>query len=270
MPITVVPATRYSCEQLAAMLGDCFEGYSIPVSLPVPVFAQRFGAEGLSLVDSCVWMDGDNPVAVAIITRRGASSRLAAFAIRPAYRGKGLGKKLLAPLMAALGNEGVEDMWLEVISDNQPGVALYKSLGFTLTQGVFGYQGMQPGQVTARSLQETAVMPLVRTLMSASTERLPWLMDPATFITLPCRAFVHQQAYAVVSFLANKPQLRMLYVAPEWRQRGQGREMLRALNQQFPALATVVSVPESFATLFASAGYMTMPVSQYEMRAVLR
>ncbi|EHM51362.1 GNAT family N-acetyltransferase [Yokenella regensburgei] len=269
MPFRAVPATQFSSEQLTAMLGKCFEGYSQPFSLPVDVFAQRFAAEGLSLVDSCVWMEGDDLVAVALIARRGQSARLAAFAIRPAWRGKGIGRKLLAQLMDSLGAKGFQEIWLEVIQDNHPGVALYQSLGFAITQKLCGYQGMQPGKITERALQETAVMPLLRRAMVEQAQGTPWLMDPASLMMLPCRAFIHQQAFAVVSMLTEKPQLRMIYVAPEKRHHGQGREILRALNQQFPGLATVVSVPEPLTTLFASAGYMTMAVQQFEMRAAL-
>ncbi len=43
----------------------------------------------MSLVDSRVWLAGDEPAAIAIVARRGSAARLAAFALRPAWRGKG-------------------------------------------------------------------------------------------------------------------------------------------------------------------------------------
>jgi GNAT superfamily N-acetyltransferase len=96
------PATGFSSEQLSTILSDCFEDYLVPVSLPVAVFVQRFGSEGLSLLDSCVWLDGETPAAIAIVARRGDEARLAAFAVRPAWRGKGMGRRLMTPLMASL------------------------------------------------------------------------------------------------------------------------------------------------------------------------
>jgi ribosomal protein S18 acetylase RimI-like enzyme len=65
----------------------------------------------------------------ALITRRGESARLAAFALRPAYRGNGVSKRL-APLNCRLKAKGVRQMWLEVIADNQAGIGLYRSVGF--------------------------------------------------------------------------------------------------------------------------------------------
>ena len=78
MNLTPISALHYSSEQLSDFLGECFEGYSIPVSLSSERFAQRFGAEDISLSDSCVWLNGEMLVAVAIITRRAETARLAA------------------------------------------------------------------------------------------------------------------------------------------------------------------------------------------------
>ena len=99
---------------------------------------------------------------------------------------------------------------------------------------------------------------------------LPWQLDPLCVITLPCRAFEYRKhAYAAISTLMDAPQLRFLYVEPEYRHKGFAREMLITLNHHFPGLTTSVAVPESFTPLFSSAGYCTMNISQIEMRAML-
>ena len=77
MELTAVPATQFSIEQLTTILNDCFEDYLVPVTLSVEVFVQRFSAEGLSLLDSRVWLDGDVPAAMAVVVRRGDEARLA-------------------------------------------------------------------------------------------------------------------------------------------------------------------------------------------------
>ena len=73
MNLTAVSALHYSSEQLSAFLGECFEGYRIPISLTPERFALRFGAEDISLTDSCVWWEGEKLVAIALITRRAES-----------------------------------------------------------------------------------------------------------------------------------------------------------------------------------------------------
>lgn len=270
MHLIAVPALHYSCEQLAAIVGDCFEGYSVPFSLPPAVFAQRFIAEGLSLVDSCVWLANETPAAVALITRRGVSARLAAFAIRPAYRAKGQGKRLLAPLMAALRERGVVNMQLEVIQENHPAVTLYRNLGFVMTQELYGFQGAADASVQSVALQALDPLEVVRKATGESNAMLSWLVDPLSSVSLPALAFEYRKhAYAVLATHMEKPQLRFIYVEPEYRRKGFASELLRALNQRFPGLSTSVVVPARFTPLFTRAGYLLMPISQYEMKADL-
>lgn len=45
MNLTAISALHYSSEQLSEFLGECFEGYIIPFSLPPERFAQRFGVK---------------------------------------------------------------------------------------------------------------------------------------------------------------------------------------------------------------------------------
>lgn len=270
MNLTAISALHYSSEQLSAILGECFEGYRVPFSLPPERFALRFGAEDISLPDSCVWLNEDVPVAVAIIARRAESARIAAFALRPAWRGMGMGKKLLEPLVQGLRTKGVRQMWLEVITDNEAGVGLYRSLGFELRQVLRGYQGDAYSGVGDNLLREVNPLELVWRAAAEVKSTLPWQLDPLSIITLPCRVFEYRKhAYAAVSTLMDTPQLRFVYVEPEYRRKGFAREMLMTLNHHFPGLTTSVAVPESFTPLFIAAGYTTMDISQFEMRAQL-
>ncbi|MFN4497945.1 GNAT family N-acetyltransferase [Klebsiella grimontii] len=270
MELTAVPATQFSIEQLTTILCDCFEDYLVPVTLSVEVFVQRFSAEGLSLLDSRVWLDGDVPAAMAVVARRGDEARLAAFAVRPAYRGKGVGRRLMTPLIDALRAQGVRRMWLEVIRDNHAAVALYQSLGFEVRHGLCGYLSTQAASGESSVLQEYDVLALTRRAGAEINGQLPWLMDPLTFSTLPCRALsLHQQAFAVLATLSSRPQLQFLWVDPAARGRELGQEMLRALAQRFPGLGTSVTIPERFTPLFHAAGYTPMALKQYEMSAAL-
>ncbi|EPP1403737.1 GNAT family N-acetyltransferase [Klebsiella oxytoca] len=270
MELTAVSATQFSVAQLTTILSDCFEDYLVPITLSVEVFVQRFSAEGLSLLDSCVWLDGDVPAAMAVVARRGDEARLAAFAMRPAYRGKGVGRRLMGSLLDALREQGVRRMWLEVIRDNHAAVALYHSLGFEVRHGLCGYLSAQTASEESSVLQEYDVLALTRRAGAELNGQLPWLMDPLTFTTLPCRALsLHQQAFAVLATLSSRPQLQFLWVEPAARGRGLGREMLMALARQFPGLGTSVTIPERFTPLFQTAGYTPGVLKQYEMSATL-
>ena len=266
MELTAVPATQFSSVQLTDILNACFADYLVPVTQSVEGFVQRFSAEGMSLIDSRVWLAGDEPAAIAIVARRGNMARLAAFALRPAWRGKGLGRKLMQELLTFLQQQEIETVSLEVIRDNHAAVALYQSLGFTRRYGLCGYLSAEPLAAAPGVLQPYPILALLRRAVEESNSQLPWLMDPLTFATLPCRVVtLEQRAFAVLSTSGSRPVLQFLWVEPAARRQGLAQALLMALAQQFPGIGTSVTVPETFTPLFAAAGYSPLSLQQYEM-----
>ncbi|HDG7813712.1 TPA: GNAT family N-acetyltransferase [Klebsiella quasipneumoniae] len=266
MELTAVPATQFSSVQLTDILNACFEAYLVPVTQSVEGFVQRFSAEGMSLIDSRVWLAGDEPAAIAIVARRGNMARLAAFALRPAWRGKGLGRKLMQELLTFLQQQEIETVSLEVIRHNHAAVALYQSLGFTRRYGLCGYLSAEPLAAAPGVLQPYPILALLRRAVEESNSQLPWLMDPLTFTTLPCRVVtLEQRAFAVLSTSGSRPVLQFLWVEPAARRQGLAQALLMALAQQFPGIGTSVTVPETFTPLFAAAGYAPLSLQQYEM-----
>jgi hypothetical protein len=173
---------------VSTILSDCFEDYLVPVTLPVEVFVQRFSAEGLSLLDSCVWLDGGTPAAIAIVARRGDEAETGG--VRGA---SGLARQRHGPSAddAAHGlaaEQGVRRMWLEVIRENYAAVALYQSLGFVVHHGLCGF--VSTGRRIPRRRWKRGMCSLLRRAGAEINGRLPWLMDPLTFATLPCRALL--------------------------------------------------------------------------------
>ncbi|BBR07203.1 N-acetyltransferase GCN5 [Klebsiella quasipneumoniae] len=252
--------------QLTDILNACFADYLVPVTQSVEGFVQRFSAEGMSLIDSRVWLAGDEPAAIAIVARRGNMARLAAFALRPAWRGKGLARKLMQELLMLLQQQEIEAVSLEVIRDNHVAVALYQSLGFTRRHGLCGYLSAEPQAAAPGVLQPYPTLALLRRAVEESNSQLPWLMDPLTFATLPCRVVtLEQRAFAVLGTSGSRPVLQFLWVEPAARRQGLARALLMALAQQFPGIGTSVTVPETFTPLFAAAGYSPLSLQQYEM-----
>ncbi|ELY4125796.1 GNAT family N-acetyltransferase [Cronobacter malonaticus] len=261
------PALHWSSEALASMLCRCFDGYLVPFQLDGAAFAYRFGAENVCLNASRIWLAGETVVALALVARRGWRSRLAAFAIHPDWRGKGVGKTLMTQLLDEAHERGEKSMTLEVIVGNDAGQALYERVGFTCEKTLVGFQAHSP----AAFVNTQALMPCdphdIAQRMAAQVEDLPWLMAPETAQALPGMGFsLDDKAFAIIATGFAQPQLRALWVAPQARREGRARQLLSLLHERFAGLMTPVAVDQRLAPLFEQSGFRIQPVRQYEMR----
>ena len=66
----------------------------------------------------------------------GPEAEVHTLAVDPAYQGRGIGRELLRALLALAGNATV---FLEVRTDNEPAIALYRSEGFSVMGTRRGY-----------------------------------------------------------------------------------------------------------------------------------
>lgn len=260
-------AAHWNSHQLAGILSHCFEGYLVPFTLDGETFASRFAAEDISLNHSRVWTLNGEPKALAIITRRGQSCRLAAFAIRPELRGQGVGKRFMQQLIDEARARGDRNMWLEVIVGNDCGIALYERMGFVHQQTLVGFNAVSSELFTQTGeLQEIDPMVMAKTMMTDASLRLPWLSAPETLYKLEGKAFVlNDVAYAMLAISPQGFRVRMLYVDPTARGQGQAIKLLTLLRERFGGLYTATAIPEPIAPVFLRSGYSQDPITQYEM-----
>lgn len=267
-------ALRYSSDELAQILCHCFENYIVRFVIDGETFARRFGAEDLSLNDSIVVIHQQQPVALALISRRGLHSRISALSIRPEMRGKGLGKALMKRLVADAHQRGDRQFSLEVIEGNEPALALYHQAGLQIVRTLTGHQAEMPVLAEVAQLQEIDPLFVSHRLIAEGATDLPWLIAPESLFKLPGKphAFsLGHQAYAVVQLGADKCFLRMIYVPPQHRSQGHARTMLAALQAKFAPLPLVanVYVPEVAAPFFDRLGWQQDALRQFEMTMTL-
>lgn len=268
--LTSTTAAHWNSYQLAAILTSCFEGYLTPFTIQGDAFTARFAAEDVSLNDSIVWLKEGQPVALALIARRGQTSRLAAFAIRPALRGQGLGKRCIQQLIDAARARGDKTFSLEVIAGNTGGIALYQRMGFTIQQPLLGFHAsISPATKPVGELIEIDPLLMARKMMTDVHHQLPWLSAAETLYKLSGTAYViNDVAYGMV--IPGEPtKLRMLYVEPEARRRGEAKNLLMSLREKFGSLSTAAAIPGSLSSLFLGSGFSEEPIKQYEMSQLL-
>ncbi len=269
------PALAFTTDALAAIMTACFEGYVVPMTMTGEAFNGRFRRENLDLQASRVFVDGERPVAIVLVVRRGWTARIGAMGIVTDFRGKGLGRSALLSVMGALRELGDRRLLLEVIASNEPAVRLYKSLGFKIRRNLVGYRrlagSVPPADVA--DLVEIDPLTVARVVASEGAPDLPWFMAPETLAacTAPARGLaLADDAFAIVEPTPqpNLLSLRTLVVPRHARGRGAGRRMIASIAAAHPQQDIVISAnfPEELAAGFiARMGFEQTPISQFEM-----
>lgn len=107
----------------------CFEPKGACLGLP-PRKEPQFWLENLSVFPNFVVVAGDRIVAHAALCDNGESGEVAVF-VHQDYRGKKLGKRLLAALVEEARRKGLKKIWGTTELDNVPMLRLAHSLGFS-------------------------------------------------------------------------------------------------------------------------------------------
>jgi GNAT superfamily N-acetyltransferase len=269
------PALAFTTSALAEIMTACFEGYVVPQAINAEMFNARFRRETLDLRASRVFMEGDHPVVLILVARRGWTARIAAMGIVPSHRARGLGRVALGEVIDDLRRLGDRRLLLEVIDTNEPAVRLYSGLGFEARRRLIGYRrpsaAGKPSPVA--NLVEVDPLWIARRVAEEGTADLPWFLAPETLAAMaaPARGLaLAGEAFAIVE-PAPQPAglaLRTLLVSRAARGRGLGGAMISALAAAYPEqdLLMTANVPEELAPAFmVRMGFERTPISQFEM-----
>ncbi len=257
--------------RLAESFAAAFEAYFVPVSADVVSFAARLRAEHVDLAASLIAWEGDVPVGLALVARRGGTARIAAMGVVPAARKRGLGRVLLDGAIGQARARGERRIVLEVIEQNVAARALYERSGFTMTRRLVGFRASPPSNEPENStLEERPLDELVRTYLAHADPDLPWQLAPATIAAAapPARAFALGPALALVELVPAAAMVRALVVPPCARRKGHATRLIRALRARFAdrEVRVVSIVPEgALGELAARAGAELDPVAQLEL-----
>ena len=127
--LRLVSATSLDPGDLVRVFNLGFSDYLLALQLDESEMADHIANNDIDLVCSRVAVDVD-PVAFALVGRRGTEAWIGGMGTSPAYRRIGLGARTLAAAIDAAAASGVEAVWLEVLTGNAPAIALYEHLGF--------------------------------------------------------------------------------------------------------------------------------------------
>lgn len=264
------PASEFTLPQLADLMTRSFEGYLVPININESALLTMLKRDSIELNSSHVMMQNDEPVGIALIARRGWTSRLAAMGILPQARNQSLGSQTMHKLIEEAQARQDKEMLLEVIEQNTAGVKLYEKVGFKKVRRLVGYKIENPQAKSNEELKEIDIRELARLVTYHGLKDLPWQLSGTTIMqhTPPARAFKLNDAYCLISNPdANDIVIWSVLVKARSRGAGLSNVIIKTLFKKFqnkiwhvPAL-----FPEEMSFIFEQAGMQRENISQWQM-----
>lgn len=129
-PPTFTSATQFSKARLALLLSQVYVDYFLPVWMDAGRFSQMCDLEDVDLPHSIIALIMEEPVGLALLSRRGARGWISGVGVLPLYRRQGIARRMIQAMQKQAYDLRLETLTLEVLAQNEAGLALYQQLGF--------------------------------------------------------------------------------------------------------------------------------------------
>lgn len=274
----------HGLDDAAATLDRGFSDYVVKIPFTATTLLHAMRQDSVDPAASVVVLEDGAAVAVALVARRGWTSRLAGMAIVPEARGRGAGTWCVERLLEAARARGERAMVLEVIESNAPAVKLYRRNGFETRHRLVSFThpaaaaavtapavaASTPAAGEAEALHVTDVREVARALVAFGPDDLPWQVSGETLGQTgpPGAGYRLDDAWAAISDPAAATiVVRAIVTRPEARRRGHAARLLAALTTRHPGRTWRVPAlcPEPAAPLFDRAGWTRDALSQLLM-----
>lgn len=274
MDFRTAPASIYTIPDLVDILNRGFENYVIPITLDVNAFLNMIRKDGIDLGISRVLLADGEAAGIALLARRGWTSRLTAMGISQPLRGFGAGSWLMEAIIQEACQRGEREMVLEVIVQNEPAVHLYEKCGFEIVRRLISMIRRDATENQTRALVEMDIREASRFLSQYGLSNLPWQLSSESLAQLnpPSRAYASDGAYVVISNPdGNDIAIWSLFVEPDKRGKGLGTQMLKAVIHQHPNKTWRIPalLPEELGKVYERAGFTREELSQWQMKLTL-
>lgn len=286
-PLTLQPAATFSHRRLTELLNQAYAGYFIPVQFDATQLAMMCDDMDVDLARSIVAVvegvpagaPAGMPVGMALLSVRGSEGWVSAVGVCPAWQRRGVGRTILQRIQRDARETGLDVLRLEVLEQNQAGVGLYRSLGFSITRDLLvlkrapGFDlpeplhRLDPRLVRPQKLLKSYaefhdVDPSWQRRLRSLQKRAPRIQGQALFHDGRLAGYVLFQTQTEVILVLD------LAVDPEMPDRvGMARRLLFSLHAERPALGGyIINVPaeDPLLSAFTDLGYRVWQC-QHEM-----
>jgi GNAT superfamily N-acetyltransferase len=262
--------------QGARILNQAFADYVVTIPFNEASLRSAERMDDVRLALSPVVLLGGEPVGAALIARRGRESRVAGMGLLPAARRKGVGRLLMAHLLAAARARRERRIVLEVIGQNTAALRLYESVGFARRRRLVGFAGAAPtGLAADPGLTEVPVQVVAAAIARAPAVDWPWQISAETIARLPAPAIGYTLDGAATSVLnpaGPVASFRGLVVEGDERREERVTRLLRAVMARHAAVTEwrmSALLPEECAGGLEAAGLARTELYQWQMECPL-
>jgi ribosomal protein S18 acetylase RimI-like enzyme len=272
MNLELRPLYDFGIENAVDLMNRGFADYFVPIQLTPAAFLHMIRVDSLDLGCCRLIQRDDQPVGLALIARRGWSSRLATMCLIPDARNNKIGSWCVEQLLQEAKARNDRVMTLEVIETNIPAVRLYQKQGFVTIRRLASYTGKFSETKVESSLEEIDIREVANRVSAHGLDDLAWQIAGESLAQLspPNKAYKLNSAYAVISNpSAVQVAFRSVIVEPQARKQGAAKKLIQAIIAQHPNKEWKVPAlcPEEVGGLFERVGFIPDKFSQLQMIA---
>ena len=259
MSVELVPSSRYSHAELAALFTASFEGYALPMEIDEATFSRMAWLFDFDLDASRVAVRDGREIGLVNLGIRGRGGWIGGMGVVPDERRRGVGRLLMEGAHDEARARGLDDVVLEVIDSNAPAIDLYAKLGYQPLRDLDVWSlDTEPAPTAAREVPAAEAHGSVRELRRAPE---PWQRSDTVVERLlaaePLRGLATDGGAAVVRVAAHGAIVEQLRRATRRRRGSCWRPRSRSAGRCGSRTSRTATRPETPSP--SSAGSSTEP-----------
>ncbi|MFN2202949.1 MAG: GNAT family N-acetyltransferase [Caldilineaceae bacterium] len=255
LSVDLVPATALSYDRLTLLINQAYLNYYLPIWIDAAHFARMCVVEDIDLRKSVVAISDDTPVAIALLSLRGDAGWLSGVGVLAPWRRRGIARRIVEHIQTTAKAEALRTLHLEVLVQNEGGLALYQQLDFCWERDLLVLT-LEPGTFDPLPLP-SGIAPASPSVILSSyaafhETRMPWQRQLASLLHRQdeLRVLALWEASRMVGYVLYQLQqgshvVADLAVDPEYPRRLQAaRTLLTAMHSARPDIGgSTINLP---------------------------
>lgn len=270
-------ASSASSEMRARCLNAAYVDYFVPLHVTADQLARMDQLYDVNLDASVIAMSAGRPVGMSLLSVRSGRGWISAVGTVPEHRRRGIARSMLQVLLQNAHQLALDELSLEVISENTAASALYAQLGFVKARELLTWRlgaDADALPIPAELLSEADPAALLQDFETWHRERPSWQREVATLQRLTDRARGYtlsldgrRAAHCLISERIDGVAILDVGIHPDFGPVHAGRPLLQALSRLYPGrpLSILnVSADDPLCRALAALRF-TVTVRQFEM-----